>query len=367
MPENYTSQGGALKKSPFVLFWFLVAALATTPACDAKEPPNTTISAKQSLYPILDSGVWADEGSRNTYWLDNDRILFRGSVATEKAGQKRKENYRLAIWEIGKKVTTYTTNILGDLCYSNGIVSYSKPGHILMHGELGNEKPIQLDPTKKYHNDDMNCRMSEVDQLLAQRKNRAINPLLDRHGYLDLGLMRAKEIPMDAPVLFYQVNEANPITLPLRRKDAAGLHYYAFKDAYYISFLGAYARIGKKPATTWWLYPDGRVEEVQIPIGPWATGISTQAFPTRVGMFMVSHAYKSTKDPGPAGGYFVQGDKWLKVLDGSIHGTAVSKDGCKVAFSHAPNNEADNASSNDPARRTLKLINFCMEEKRHAK
>ena len=77
---------------------------------------------------------------------------------------------------------------------------------------------------------------------------------------------------------------------------------------------------------------------------------------------------RNFKIPGNTGGYMItENGEQIKLITGYLNGEVVSPDGCKVAFSHAPYSDADNASSNDPTLRTLKLINFCIEEKRHGK
>lgn len=331
-------------------------------ACEAKEP------ADSSPYPILDSGVWAgtSDATANIYWIDNNRVLFK----TVKDNNKRlayQGPFNLSIWEIGKGVTPYTPFAHRvDACLRDGIFRYTledeQKNKKVFYGKFGEEKPV-TPPKMLYPYDLMNCRIADNPEIVAKRQNnRAIIPLLDRHGYLDRGVLRGEESLKETPTALYRPGQREAIKLPIR---IGSVKYYAFKDAYYIE-IGASAITGK-PATTWWLYPDGRVEEVRLPTGPWGTGFSAHAIPLRIGFFMVSHAYMSGRDSGLAGGYFLQGEKFVKVINGSIRGPDVSPDGCKVAFSHVLYHDADIASSNDPTLRTLKLINFCTEEKNHGK
>lgn len=344
-----------LDRIPQFLIWLALVAASFVPlaACQAKEPP----------YRILDSGVWAST-SAVIYWIDNERVIFM-TVKDNDRLRKGTGPFHLSIWEVGKGIKRYTDDFSAvNVCVSDETIYRTQKdakGNVQhFYGKLGAEKPIAA--PKNGYLDPMNCRLHDVDQLMAERGNRAINFLLDRHGYLYKGALRGQESLINDYVLLYRPGEKKPVTLSLRRSDIHGLYYYKFKDAYYIDgLLRSNAATGKIEVTRW-LYPDGRVEEVSIPSGPWVGG-TAELFPTRMGIFITLVGYKSPKDPGPGGGYLVQGTKYVKVIDGLISGVAVSPDGCKIAFSHAPYDLADIPSSNDPGRRTLKMINFCPKEK----
>ncbi len=67
------------------------------------------------------------------------------------------------------------------------------------------------------------------------------------------------------------------------------------------------------------------------------------------------------KDPGDAGGYLLtEGNMIQKLISGYLKGEIVSPNGCKIAFTHYPYLDATLVA--DPARITLKMINFCTEE-----
>ncbi len=336
---------------------FVVLAFTAVGACGQPE--------KKSPYPILDSGMLASmhDPSAYIFWIDNHRILFRAV----KNNDKRLANigpYNLSVWEIGKGTRPYTPYALNvSACLRDGIFRYKLKDEYkniqLFHGRFGEEIHVPLPPKMSYY-DDMNCRLEDDPEVAEKhRSGRAILKLLTRHGFLDIGPARGKGSSENRQVELHIKGKKLAITLPIRRFDILVIEYYEFKDAYFISHLGAYSRTGK-PATARWLYPDGRVEEVLIPVGPWATSVSTSAYPTRHGIFVVSHDYKTMQNSGLAGGYFIQGEKAVKVIDGSIRGVAVSPDGCKISFSHARTLMHDVVTNNDPTRRTLKMINFCI-------
>ena len=351
------------KKITAVLFCFLLAAFVV---CDAKESVNPTASTAPSPYPVMDSGVWADRSS-NVYWIDNQHILFKGSEEKEKA-KHYTGKFNISIWEPGKGVQVYAKDVVSVLCLNSdsivyyGLLAKSPQGiEQYRYGKFGSEQTFTKPAgVKKFYWDQMNCKLTELTKVLEQRKGRAIFPLLDRHGYLDKGAIRGKESLKETPAIFYRPGHNEGITLPIR---IAGLvNYYAFKDAYFITRgLGLYQDFDK-PGTAWWLAPDGTVTDLVVPRNP-LNKYHVEPFPTKIGIFAVSYSSKSLKDSGLAGGYFLRDGKWSKVLDGDIQGLAVSPDGCKVAFSHAPYLDAD--LPDDPQKRTLKLIDFCKEEKNH--
>ena len=81
-------------------------------------------------------------------------------------------------------------------------------------------------------------------------------------------------------------------------------------------------------------------------------------YPTQGGIFVVNRHSKSDREPGNAGEYLVQGTVVKKVVSGVLTDiSAVSPDGCRIAFSHAPSQDSDRF---DPKNhRRLKMIDIC--------
>lgn len=347
------------------LFCFLFASQTASAAKDSIDP---TLSTTPSPYPVIDSGVWADAvHSPTIFWLDNNRVIFKGTAATQKADAYKKTELR--IWDIAKnKITSYAATTKGIACYIDGTIFYWIQGDRVgkdryRYGKLEQEKEMVLADNKKTHIDTMNCRIYDVDTLVKERKGRAVRALLDRHGYLDLGPLRGIESMNNTPITYYHQGNSRGIALPIRRKSAEIVRYYSFKDAYFIHRIvgGAWA---DKAEATWWLSPKGEVTEVDIPHGPWIHGGHVGFYPTRKGIFIVYHGgNKSNKDPGFSGGYLIQDSAAPKLIDGHIQDPAVSPNGCKIAFAHYP--YLDASRIDDPGRITLKMIDLCMEEKNH--
>ena len=92
-------------------------------------------------------------------------------------------------------------------------------------------------------------------------------------------------------------------------------------------------------------------------MGPWARG-GLALYPTQGGIFVVNRHSKSDRDPGNAGGYLVQGRVVKKVVSGVLTDiSAVSPDGCRIAFSHAPSQNSDRFDAKN--HRRLKMIDMC--------
>ncbi len=367
------------------LFCFLFAAFSV---CNAKESSAPTLSAAPSPYPVMDSGVWAD-GIRNPeiYWLDNNRVIFKGSDEKEKT-KHHTGKFNISIWELGKGIQVYAKDVVPGLCLnSDGIIYYgllakSPQGtEQYRYGKFGSEQTFAKPAgVKKFYWDRVNCKLTELTKILEQRKGRAITPLLDRHGYLELGPTGAGSSENN-PITFSRT-DGKVIELPLRRREVDRVAYFVFKDAYFV--YGEYYSSEAKGVTNvwpkkvtryvWWLYPDGRVEAVKFPDGPWVketkpgsgyVTYNTVLYPTRHGYLLGTGKSKSTKDSGTVGAYLLRNDKLIKLVDGYFRSPAVSPDGCKVAFVHYP--YADATIADDPAPITLKAVDLCpnKEEKRH--
>jgi len=351
-----------INKATVGLFIFLLAALA---ACEAKESADPTLSAAPSLYPVLDSGVWADW---NTFdgvkWIDNNRILFVGGP--DEPGRKHPQLRNASVWEIGKGVTVLSKAVQHvGICTHDGFLAYTltydKTKTERFEGKFGQERiftpPTEKNASRRW----MDCRFhasSISNEKLEGPRQHKLTFLLYSHGYLDYG-PRNIDRPLGKkgdPILYYRTGQKEPVSLPITNEGIRHADYYPFKDAYFIHpFASNYS--------TWWLYPDGRMEEIKYPTLPKLL-VQGTFFPIRKGFFIYYYDGRppSFKVPGNTGGYLVAEDgKSSKVISGYLNGISVSPDGCKVAFTHYP--YLDATRIDDPGRVTLKAINLCAEEK----
>ncbi len=316
-----------------------------------------------SPYPIIDSGMWAtgDSLSSDIVWLDDEHILFDGKKYITSV-----EDRALIIWRIGKGFEYYKTNASG-ICFSQGTIRYTayknalhtKKDRTIFQGQFRKEKPIDESNARFF--DKLNCRA--LDYRPVEKYGRGQLFLLEGHGYLDFGA--AGDTHSKSPVLFYKDESSKPIELPFHKQEISSsqIKYYPFKQAYLIfgRYENQYALIKKKslsgaiPQPLWWVYPDGDVEEVTIPPGPWLLGGSTFLRATKEGIFISYLGGKATSTSGQ-GIYFIKGDQFQKIVGGFAIAPAVSPDGCRVAYSHK---RSSYESVSERNRMTLKVINFC--------
>ena len=351
----------------FSLFKLFLLAFFFSFACNGSE------TLTKPPYPVMDSGVWADgTGIPDIFWLDNNRVLFRGSEETEKRKQPSGK-FNLSIWEINKGVSVYARGIdriqgmFERLCYQDGIIFYpliekdAQGNGQYKYGKMGQEKTFTRKAGEKRYFDTMNCQFYESQPGLKERHDYKL--LLNRHGYLDYGpRSENRNLPhgKGKPILYYRKGLDKPISLPITNEGTKLRQYYVFRDAYFVYRLAMGTWSGDSE-TAWWLMPEGKVTEVTIPHGPWTHGGSVGFYPTQKGTFVRYDTFKSNKDPGDAGGYLVTGKNVVRVIVGHLKEPVTSPDGCKVVFVHQPYSDAD--LPNDPGRVTLKMINFCKEEK----
>jgi hypothetical protein len=347
-----------------VVSLFIPPAFAQAPAKDGGLHWTQTLAQKNSPYPVLDSGVWADWlNSPNMYWLDDQRLIFLGTETKDKPINR--EKLQIQIWDISNnKVTPYASTNGGIIGYNDGVIAYlygkdSSGNNVFKCGKLNNEKVFTLVRKSKTYFDSINCRIQNSEEEPGRKERRTIRPLLKQHGYLDYG-------PRDAvrplakkgdPILFYPAGKKEPVSLPITNETTVirMFDYYMFKDAYFVHHFTGYQ-------DAWWMYPNGQTERVTFSELPKLLS-QGKFFPIRNGFFVSRGSGKIDpgKDPGDAGGYLLRDTRILELISGYLRAEAVSPDGCKIAFVNYP--YIDATRLDDPARVALKAINFCMEEK----
>jgi hypothetical protein len=111
--------------------------------------------------------------------------------------------------------------------------------------------------------------------------------------------------------------------------------YVPHKDAYVLrtSHMGS-QNAGVK-ATLWWLYPDGRLEEIvtyQRDESHWPFANVHLVVPAQASVFFVGADTKWSKHIGADGLYKIIAQAPQRVVAGRITPTVLSPDGCKLAF-----------------------------------
>jgi hypothetical protein len=324
-----------------------------------------------SPHPIVDSGVWASTNwSGDVYWLDNERVLFLGSEHGKLVAQ---EHQALLVWDTTKHSITMLKQNISWLCYRNGVVLLSQKidnpaggpwKYRFFRGPLGREQPYEQD--SKDLPDRLNCRAVKTNA--GHERGHSGRYLIEGHGYLDLGDKHASP-RMNPPVMFFRQADSEGVTLPFGVRQVENIEYYNFKKAYFLygwffdEKTGGVTTLWPKnlPHPVWWLTPEGSTTEVLIPSGPWNAGGGVLFTPSQRGVLVTYQGgVKSNRDAGTQGVYLVQQNGVTKeLIGGFVHRPGLSPDGCKIAFSHAPNAEADRP--NDKNRRTLKMIDLCSQ------
>ncbi|MDF0651762.1 MAG: hypothetical protein P0121_09875 [Nitrospira sp.] len=301
------------------------------------------------------------------YWLDNERVLFLGNQTSEPIGQ---DDQWLLIWDTKRNsITRYRQHVM-NFCYRDGIIQYrtgarqqntGKHLWTFYRGKL-NEESIDTTPDRK--EDKLNCRYISVWPRFMNGKTHAI--LREDDGYLLLDEKAPNVKFENYPILYFKGGIGESIPLPFRRYQADRVEFYPFKGAYFLAPSSYFIEETSThltpwppniPLFTWWLFPDGKTEKVEIPLGLWTKG-GLKFYPTREGVFLVNRHSRSDRDPGNAGGYVVKGKQVSKVINGVLTDiSTVSPDGCRVAFSHTPAPENDRFDARN--KRTLKMIDVC--------
>ena len=322
-------------------------------------------------YPIVDSGVWASTNwSGDVYWLNDEHMLFLGS---ENNTPVPKEHMSLLEWDTAKHSITMLKQNISSLCYRNGIVllgqKVDNPAggpwkYRFFRGPLGEEQPYEQD--SKDLPDPLNCRAVKTNA--GHERGHSGRYLIEDHGYLDLGDKHASP-RMNPPVVFFKKTDSEGLALPFGVRQIQSIEYYDFKSAYFLYGWFFDAKVGgvttlwprTLPHPVWWLTPEGSITEVLIPSGPWNAGGGVFFTPSQRGVLVTYQGgVKSNRDPGTQGIYLVQENgATKKLIGGFVHPAGLSPDGCKIAFSHAPNAETDRP--NDKNRRTLKMIDLCSQ------
>lgn len=341
----------------------LLVWLAMGPQLPAEGEPTTP-------YPIVDSGVWATNSHPgNISWIDDDHVLFLGSGTVKPI---TKEEQWALIWDIRTHIVTKYKQHVGRFCFRDGVILYpvvsveqnsGKRSWTYYRGKLNKEA---IDQTPDGKEDRLNCRLISIWPKFSRGKAQMI--LREEDGYLVRDEEASNVKFENYPIFYFKAGDKEIIPLPFRRFQADLVEYYPFRQAYFLTPSSYFIEETSThltswppnvPLYVWWLFPDGKVEKVKIPLGKWTKG-GLRLYPTSRGVFLVNRHSRSDKDPGDAGAYLVQGIAVEKLISGVLTDiSAVSPNGCRVAFSHAPTQEADR--SDEKNLRRLKMIDVCVK------
>jgi len=337
--------------------------------------------AEVAAYTIKDSGVPASSDGA-VIWLDNQRVLFYRLKVVEKNEGITLESL---VWDAATGSVGPYPPLQGTakICVHGDFISYirRKPGTekewLLVYGKVHDgqivEEQVRSLPNQ-YQVHPFSCRYYDVPPPWVV-KGREIAPLLEEHGYLDwgpsVGSVDREESSKNTPLTLYHPGAAGGVQLSIGRQQVRtyGLSYGPFRKAYLISSVryrdpvtgvvqhveGSWPK--GKSLPVWWLTPEGKTTEVEIPYAPFMSRGYRQFLAVKEGIFVRSNALAVGGGAGDAGGYLVQEGTIRKLITGLLHNPAISPDGCKVAFVHDP---YDTEFPKDRAGRiTVKAIDLC--------
>jgi hypothetical protein len=303
--------------------------------------------------PLADSGSWVQTGSERTiYWIDNSRLVYIGDERVQPGKQAGEPSLALLSWEPGKAPQVYR-KYSDMVCYRPGQILYAardRPAtsRVFYQGLPGLEKAVRWSRV-----DRLNC--DATYQAPSRSENRAIVPLRREHGYLHLGALTGAE-SMENTLVRLKAPDGQVTELPFGRREMITPEFHQFKGAYFVP-LAYFDPVQNLSTASWprgkakhafWLWPDGRTERIAI-----AHDID-EIHPTRAG-----NAFRVTGRRGRDGLYIEQPGERKRVARGHVTQLAVSPDGCKLAFAHAPDARKDRWGARN--ERTLKVADVCEE------
>jgi len=288
---------------------------------------------------------------RSVFWVDNDTLVFHGAPILQDGTVKRGE------WLLEYKVSTGKVREqgrIGSLCFDNGYIRYWRPTPETADLPLTQQKPevfygpygkeTQMPPplVKKTNAPSArtwDCKYEdELPSLPAWTKGKVVKRLRPEHGFVEAAPISW----MDVRLAKLYPSSGGQADIPLRALDlpiSLTTEYYPFKNAYL--FTSSYHRTplpSGVPQNLWWLYPDGRLEEIATIIRDeknWPlTNVDVWNFViSRQGIYFSGAEPNITPRIGKSGLYRLKpGGQPEKIVDGRIGSKAVSPDGCKIAF-----------------------------------
>ena len=307
--------------------------------------------------------------AQSVYWVDNFRVLFldfRGRHASRPDGGRQPIS-TLSVWNPDSGLIEDRGDAGTNLCYVNGYVRYSrwisKEGKSLdsvevLAGDLGQEMIVRDVISPPDYLDRYTCRRASERSLPDWTRGQRVVLLRSGDGFFVLG---QEKDDRNSPVEFHPSGGRRAVLMPFRRREAdfALTQYEAYKGAYLIGGTYFVEQSGHPlggfnispwpkgmPIPVWWLYPDGRVEEIRLPT---EARVGVRFFGAQPGIFLIAHGSGTNKD----GLFAVLPDSLTEILRGRIDAYSVSPNGCRIAVLH------DEHYSGKRDRGTVKVVDVC--------
>jgi len=289
-------------------------------------------------YPIKDAPIKeATIGAEKIEiaWLDNTHVIFHGFTGGEGSPDHESPlaNRGTYVWDHDRGIATREPRFdRADppICSRGPYLSYIEHTEDLKSAKrraFENGQEIILPEPGKFWFNPMSCRTYTTKPPWIV-EGRAIEPLLEEHGYIDRGV-KDQERRTNFPLLYYRPGAAEPLPLGLGSQQVDWTVRYAlFLDAYLVK--GWSGSLQAPPL--WLLHPSGTIEQIFNPEGQdWAKQSWSWLELTKRGPVFASLLPRSKRHTADAGLYLWAGGVLTRVAEGYFTEFAVSPDGCKLA------------------------------------
>lgn len=328
---------------------------------------------------VIDSGVELGEYPV-ILWMDEDRVMFSAASGEfcDRGNGSRQPLNRLAIFDIKtRKLTWYGELGVSGLCYAGGNIAYSRRAITngmcpkiewrYFRGRFGEEKegPEQgVDPYTCLPIEGGNFKPEWIVE--AEKAGRRFKPLKAEHGWLEFSYCCESSVLKNLYLhRIYPPGDENGLAINGPRVERLNpfLRYYSFKGAYLI-FQGVFAiPTLSGEVQSWWLYPDGRIEQALHYDRALRKGDprwdDEKFIPTHQGFLLTySRSYsRALFSNSKTGLHLFRADgNFKKIADGVVsERIEVSPNGCRVALG------MDDSYSQERTKLVIKIIDICKE------
>lgn len=330
----------------------------------------------------IDSGVVLGEYPV-IRWMDNERVIFLGASGEHCKREDRPDSYkrplnRIAIFDTrSRELSWYGEKGIAGLCYAEGNISYARlkvtagfcPTDEWMYfrGRLGQEAALPGVPLDTY-----SClpeaEVREAPPWLeeARKSGRLFKPLKPEHGWVEMAIHPRGGIRANPtyPIKIHRPgsnpDEGTALAEVFREHLLEGYYldppkYIAVKNAYIVRLGYFQSRLPPRsePLPEWWVYPDGKITKVEYK-NPNSQYWGVAVF-TRPGALLIHHSFseRARKEDGL---YADEPNGPVRLDSGHITDhTAVSPDGCKLAYGNDPRG----FWAEGPRQFHLRIIDVC--------
>ena len=343
------------------------------------------ISATVCATEVIETGAVLGEYSV-IRWMDNQRVIFLAASGQTCDRKDKPDSYkqplnRIAIFDTRTRQLNWYGDVgINGLCYADGNIAYArrlvsdglcpKDDWIYLRGRFGEEKEQQPTTSVNAYSCLPEAEKNTVPSWLesARKSGRVFRALKPEHGWLEMaihpryGIRANPTFPITVHPPGLPDSKGYPVSDVFQKHLGDGFslwspEYVPFKDAYFI--LLDYYQSSRPPGSPlgWWLYPDGRVEEVTFS-NPANQTWGNLVF-TRAGNLLIRMSF--TKSNFHEAGIYLDDVKGpLKLVSGRVQDKAfVSPDGCKVAFGNDTRRDIVPGTE----RHKLQVIDVCPELK----